>query len=286
MLLDRGAHAQALVEFERAYELSPAYQVLYNVGGLNLQLARWAAARRAYDLYLKLGGPDLSRERVAEVREHLQALSQKTATLTLTLNVPGADVHVDGARVATTGVSGLVLEPGQHVVRVSKPGFKPLEQVLHATEGENVHMVLPLARTSAAEPPLPAQSPFAIAPMPRAEPVRNGAATERSSVWLPWTITGVLAAGWLTTAGLAIKARSDRNSIERPETSAERIDSARRLHQTLAVVSDVLLVSTLASTGVSAYLTWWPQADPTTSSSSTRGRAVVDGVALFGYGHF
>ena len=284
LLLDQGAHVEALAAFERAYELSPAYQVLYNIGGVNVVLGRWANARRAYDQYLALGGGAIAPERRAEVQQLLEELSRKTATLTVLLNVP-AVVHVDGAVFESTEVTGLVLEPGEHVVRVTKPGFVPLERVVRATDGAHVHLVLPLARVTD-EPPLPAQSPFATVQPPRLELSANGAADERPSLWIPWTVTGALAAGWITTAGLAIKARHDRDIIERPETSPERIDDARRLHKTLAVVSDVLLVSTLASAGVSAYLTWWPRSDPTASPGSGGPSGTADGLDIGVSGRF
>ncbi len=277
LLLDQGAHAEALAELERAYELSPAYQVLYNIGGANVVLGRWASARRAYDQYLKLGGGALSAERRAKVQQWLEELSRKTATLTVLLNVP-AVVHVDGAPFESTEVTGLILDPGEHVVRVTKPGFEPLERVVRVTDGANVHLVLPLARVTD-EPPLPAQSPFATAQPTRLELPASGA-NERSVLWISWTVTGALAAGWLTTAGLAIKARHDRNVIERPETSRDRIDDARRLHETLAVVSDVLLASTLASAGVSAYLTWWPPPALGARAGSTRPRGAANGFGI------
>jgi len=284
-LLRKEAHAEALAEFERAYELSPVYQVLYYIGALNVRLERWARARRAFDLYLKLGGPHLSAQRVDEVHAHLDELSQKTATLTLTLNVPGADVQVDGAPVKATEVSGLILDSGEHVVSVSKPGFKPLEQSLRATDGENVHLVLPLARSGTDEPtPAPHRLPEQTSssnqpriPLDRLE--------ESTPLWIPWTVTGALAAGWATTAGLAIKARHDRNAIERPETPDARIEDARKLHMTLAVISDILLASTLASAGVSAYLTWWPDTSAPASSGSG-GASGADGLSLGFSGRF
>jgi hypothetical protein len=73
--------------------------------------------------------------------------------------------------------------------------------------------------------------------------------------------------------------------IERPGTPAPQIDDARRLHQTLAIVSDVLLASTLVSAGVSAYVTWWPRSDPSVSGASP-GLPVADGLALGMVGEF
>ena len=248
-------YAAALAEYKRAYDLLPEYGVLYNIGATNIKLERWADARRAFSDYIELGGERLPAARVQEVQNYLDILRQRTATLSLLLNVPDAEIHIDGARVAATAISGLVVEPGDHVVRVAKPGFRPAEDVFHANNGDNVRVVLQLTRVGTLGPAAPiargaltvssAPPPLAIDPEP-------------TPLWVPWTLTGVLAAGWLTTAALAIRARHDRDTIEQPGTPEHRIDAARRLHISLAVASDVLLAATLVSGGISAYLTWWP----------------------------
>ncbi|HKO91507.1 MAG TPA: PEGA domain-containing protein [Polyangiaceae bacterium] len=269
-LQQSGALAEALEQFEHAYQLSPAYPVLYYIGAVSADLRRWARARQAFELYLELGGAELAPERIAEVHVHLEELSKHTATLTLTLNVPGAEVHVDGAKLEPTSISGLILETGEHVVRVSKPGFQPLEQTVEASTGENLHLVLPLAPLLADEAvagggPAAAGAGAAGSNAAMGAPA-SGASPELEPsgvpLWIPWTVTGALAVAWATTAALAVQARHDRDAIEKPGVPAERIDEARDLHRTLAVVSDVLLVSTLASTGVSAYLTWWSDPPP------------------------
>ncbi len=258
-LRESGDLRGALREFERAYELSPAYQVLYFVGALNVELQRWAHARQAFELYLQLGGGQLGPERIAEVQRHLEELNKHTATLTLTLNVPGAEVQVDGARLTSTTISGLILDTGEHVVRVSKPGFQPLEQVVRADVGENLHLVLPLAPLVPSEAEAGNAPAAAPPPSPAAFQAVPELRDQSGTPWVPWAITGALGVGWATTAVLAIQARHDRDQLERPGTSDARIDSARQLHMTLAVVSDVLLAATLASAGVSAYLTWWSE---------------------------
>jgi hypothetical protein len=255
-LLGNGKAEEALIEFERAYSVLPAYQVLYYVGDANFRLERWAKAREALERYLDLGASQLSPAQIDEVRTNLEILTQRTASLSLSSNVAGAEVHVNGARLEPTKFSGLILDGGEHQIRVVKPGFHPLEQTIHATEGQTLHLVVQLmprgeAPAEALVIPAPVAS-AALPPLPYEE-------EERMPSWVPWSITGALAAAWATTAALAIKARHDRNIIERPGVSSERIDDARRTHLTLAVVSDVLLASTLASAGVSAYLTWWDE---------------------------
>ncbi len=257
-LWQQGKLAEALVEFERSYELLPVFQVLYYIAAVSYELQRWARARLALESYLEQGTGQLTPAEISEVRARLDELSKRTATLTLTLNVPGAEVHVDGTRLEPTRM-GVVLDSGDHLVRVSKPGFRPLEQLVRAAEGQNLHLVLPLTPEGepTREPVVVPAAPPALPPYPPPSPPNPALAPgERLPSWLPWSITGVLAAGWATTAALAVKARHDRNIIERPGVSSERIDDARRLHIALAVISDVLLVSTLTSAGVSAYLTW------------------------------
>lgn len=284
-LWNQGQLVEALAEFERAYERLPEYEVLYSIGAVSLELEQWARARRAFELYLKLGAGKLGEERVTEVQQYLSETSQHTATLTLIVNVPGPDVLVNGSKVEPTTMSGLILESGEHVVRVSKAGFEPVERVVRAASGENVELVLPL--NPLAPPPagqvgtaLPAPASARAsspAPLPADVVVNDG----RTPLWVPWTITGALATGWLATAALAVKARHDRDVIEQPTTSAARIDSARRLHLTLAIVSDVLLASTLASAGISAYLTWW--VDPAAAPGSAGLPLRTDGSPALGW---
>src|SRR5262249_22960236 len=127
-----GKHAEALAAFEEAYRREPFYKVLYDIGAEHANLGHWGAARRALGLYLELGDGELSPQRVAEVHVHLDALAKRTATLTLTLNVAEADVKIDGEKPQETSISGLILDAGTHVVRVSKPGFRPVEEQVTA----------------------------------------------------------------------------------------------------------------------------------------------------------
>jgi tetratricopeptide (TPR) repeat protein len=248
-LYEQRRFEESLAEYERAYELSPSYPVLYNIGGLSLQLERWARARRAFELYLKLGGAELAPERVAEIKRTLDELKARTGTLTLNMNVPPDQVKIDSSPVEVLEISGLVVDPGERVLYVSKPGFRPLELTVHVNRGERTQVLVQLFPDA---PPNVRSQSDPLEPVPA--PVVDRGIDPR---WLAWGITGALAVGWGTTALLAIKARHDRDSIEQPGTPPEDIEDAQQLHKTLAIVSDVLLVSTLASAGVAAYFTWW-----------------------------
>jgi hypothetical protein len=276
-LYAQGDQAGALAEFQKAYDLLPTYEVLASIGQVSEELGLWARSRRAFELYLKLGGNAIKPKTVTAVRKLLEELESKTATLSVTMNVSPDEVLIDSNPVETNELRDLVLEPGTHLIIVRKPGFQPLQQSLAVQNGEHTHWALELS---------PVVPPIVREPAGILEPSR---ASPRMSPWVPWSITGVLGAGWATTAVLAIKAQHDRHLIERPTTSAQRIDDARNLELTLAVVSDVLLASTLTAAGVSAYITWWSADAPPDPSPrvSTKGEPQARGTwGLGATGHF
>ena len=287
-LEEKGDLAAALAEYERAYELSPNYDVLYNIGSVNLELQRLAPARRAFEQYLKLGGGSRSAELAATVRNTVERLKRRTATLSLALNVSPSEVSINSVPLETLDYSGVVLEAGEHLLRVHKPGFVPLEKTVTLASGDRLQLIVQLLPLTAAnvrsqnqpDAPLAAPTPSVTLDKPT-----QALPPEPPKLWIPWTITGGLAAAWATTAALAIKARHDRDVIEQPSTPSDRLDDARRLHVALAIVSDVLLVSTLAAAGVSAYLTWWPPvAAPEASAGVVPGAVARDAPGVWNVG--
>ncbi|MET0412549.1 MAG: hypothetical protein ABW217_14700 [Polyangiaceae bacterium] len=282
-LYDQGRVAEALAQYERAYELLPEQGVLYNIGALSYELERWAEARTLFERYMKLGGePDLP-QRLQEVQRRLAELEKKTGTLTLNTNVAPDVVMIDSVPVRVREFTGLIVEPGERMLHVSKPGYLAADRVVNVGSGQNLMIVIELFPDS--PPQVREQTAGPIAALP--PPVVDRGIDPR---WLCWGVTGALAIGWATTAALAIKARHDRDLIERPGTPAEDIDDAQRLHKTLAITSDVLLASTLVAGGFAAYFTWWADDGPSSASSSVavppRPRTSAEGWIVGFSGHF
>src|SRR5437762_2085447 len=97
-----GEFLLALVEFERAYQLSNNYKVLYNIGQVRIQLGRYAKAKEALEQYLKAGGSSLSAERTQAVNKDLSTLAERTAILNIVTGEVGADISLDGKVIATS----------------------------------------------------------------------------------------------------------------------------------------------------------------------------------------
>jgi hypothetical protein len=55
-------------------------------------------------------------------------------------STPWGDVFVDDVRVGPTPVLEFELAPGQHRLRVERPGFAPYEQILEIASGDRVRL--------------------------------------------------------------------------------------------------------------------------------------------------
>lgn len=70
-----------------------------------------------------------------EVRVSL-LLAEPPGVILVTVNVPGATVSLDGEALGTTPLAEAVTAPaGQHLVRVSRPGYEPAETEVSVTSG-------------------------------------------------------------------------------------------------------------------------------------------------------
>src|SRR4051812_42022924 len=119
-----GEFLLALVEFERAYQLSNNYKVLYNIGQVRIQLGRYAKAKEALEDYLKAGGANLSADRTQAVHKDLATLAERTASLNVVTPEAGADISLDGKIIGTSPLTApLIVDAGEHNLVLHKSGF-------------------------------------------------------------------------------------------------------------------------------------------------------------------
>ena len=109
----------------------------------------------------------------------------------ITTNAEGATVQVDKTVVGKTPFDGLV-PAGQHILRVSKEGFKDSVRKVEMLAGEPVDLVFELEK-------LPSQQ----VAVPNDGTPKHTTSPEFYETWWFWTITGAVVAGG-TAAGLAI----------------------------------------------------------------------------------
>ncbi len=77
---DQGRVSDALVAFERAYSLKPAFKLLYNIGQAQADLKLTRQAIQSFEKYLREGGDKIEPERRAEVEAEIARLRLVSGT--------------------------------------------------------------------------------------------------------------------------------------------------------------------------------------------------------------
>jgi len=131
--------AEALLDWQRAYELSADPLLLLEVGRLERDVGNAARATHAFELFLAQGGGRVSGQRLVFAARQLQAAAARTARLTVQTNVLGALVELEPQRGVASGggfVVNLLLDAGERRLSFSKPGFETQTLLLTLEPGE------------------------------------------------------------------------------------------------------------------------------------------------------
>ncbi len=116
-------YREAAEEFETAYELSPAFVVLYNIGQVNVALGNSVQAVAAFTEYLKQGASSIPEERRREVETEIEDQLARIGTLVVRSTPDGAEIRVDGRLVGTTPWGEEIrLNAGRHTIQALLDG--------------------------------------------------------------------------------------------------------------------------------------------------------------------
>lgn len=264
-LFSEGDFRAALVEFQRAYELAPNYQVLYNIGQVSYQLREYADALNALQAYLNQGGERISAKRRGEVTQDIAKLQTRVGKVSVSSNVAGAEVLIDDISVGTTPLPApLLVSAGRHKITLAPAQGARLSRVVELASGDTQEVRLDVEAPAAPSEDYP---PAALAPTSDsverpdgdAPPAPAAPASERRSPgWAiaGWSLTGALAAGAAVTGVLALGASSDLDVL-RATRGATRLDldAAGAKTGDLALACDILGGAAIVAGGVSLYLT-------------------------------
>jgi hypothetical protein len=246
-LIDDGQLQEALVEFQRSYDLTHHFAVLYNIGHVLATLARPVEAVEAYEKYLADGGKGVDATRQAGVRKEIARQQTRIATLAIHVLPAGASVRIDGKDVGKAPLATAVrVGVGTHVVSALAEGYTPADvsitvagEDLREVEVALVPVVVPgpvsgpvpgVGTGVAATPPAQVES-RTVAPAPAAASPRTGWLLGRTWTWVGAGATIVLAGG-ATTFSLLMRSKFDdlssscgKASAGRPGCSESDIDS-------------------------------------------------------------
>ncbi len=274
----------ALAEFSRAYQLQPNYRILFNLAQTQMERHDSVEAQRLLRQYLNDGGAELVPERRAQVERDLVALQKRVAELRVSVDVPGAELLIDGAVVGVSPLgSSLWVNAGVRQLLVRKPGHLPTERSLSVPGGESVTLELHLEPEPVA--------PRTVEPVVQARaPRRPGVETK---VWVGLASTAVLA-GTAATFGL-LTLQADRKldrELGRFPGDPSAIEKRQDNQRTLALLSDAFSGATLIAAGATLYFvlagpsTATPAPDSAVAAAAPRLVAGVSGSQLVLSGAF
>jgi tetratricopeptide (TPR) repeat protein len=165
-LAGNGAYEAALAEFRQAYEKSPHFAVLYNVGLCHVALGRPVEAIEAFRKYLSEGRSEVPAARRDQIEAQIATLESRLAELSITTDRPGARVLVDGRELGQTPLGPVRLGPGKHEVSASLEGSPTAIRTVELREAERRTVDFTFAVRAEVTPAPPA----AAAPVPSRAP--------------------------------------------------------------------------------------------------------------------
>ena len=169
--------SEALSAFERSFALVPHPVTLFNVGACERALGSYARARRTFSRTLELDRNGSNGSLPESARTDVDAFLTEIASILVTVDVhldpPAATIAVDGRPLETTSPSApptltaglaspgpgrappsanfrLELDPGAHVLVLSRPGFEDIVRRETFVKSRTASLDLVLARLDGA----------------------------------------------------------------------------------------------------------------------------------------
>ncbi len=126
----------ALVEFQRAYELSHNPRVLFNVGVTEKLLTHYARAVDAWEREQAEGASQLAASELQELKNAVAIVQQFVTTVEVAASEADATLTIDDYPVGKTPFTSPVrIDVGKHVLKLTKEGFIEAVQPVEVAAG-------------------------------------------------------------------------------------------------------------------------------------------------------
>jgi PEGA domain len=157
---DEADYSAALVEFQRAYTVAPAWQVLFNIGQSYFQIRNYAEALVTLKRFVDEGQDRIPEARRVVVEAELADLANRVGHAKITSNLSGARITIDNSEVGVTPLREPVLASvGVRRVKAAIPRGAPVEQEVSVPAGETVDVHLDFPEPAPAPAPPVAHAP-------------------------------------------------------------------------------------------------------------------------------
>jgi tetratricopeptide (TPR) repeat protein len=247
-LFHEGSLEAALAEFQKAHQLAPNFRLHYNIAQVQYELHNFVEALRSFWKYLAQGGNEIPADRRQQVEGEIRKLEKRVGYVTITTNVSGAQISVDGVPMGISPFTAPVLvNPGSRRVSANKAGYLPAVNTVTAAGGEKLALTLNLMEGSVGAGPLAARpSPFAEA--------HGGTSTRRTRTWISLAATSALV---VSASAFAFVTRDAEDEFElelsRIPNTRETIDDARGRMKRYAAITDALAAAAVVGAACTIY---------------------------------
>jgi hypothetical protein len=145
-LYDQGQFEKAEAAFLAAWALKKHYQIASNLGACEMKLGRYRDAAEHLAFFLREQPPTANQEDRKRTQALFDEARGKVGAVSLTVNVPGAVVSVDGREIGEAPFSAEVyVDPGTRTFVASHGSYKDAQQVIEARAGGTQTVTLTLA---------------------------------------------------------------------------------------------------------------------------------------------
>ncbi|MBL8602055.1 MAG: PEGA domain-containing protein [Myxococcales bacterium] len=149
-LFDEHNYSAAMVEFQRAYELTRNAVVLFNISATHELSGHFVEALDAMLLYERDAPRDVVARRRAEIDAALGRLRGRIGTVIVRFDAPGLEVRIDNlVRPASEARNGLRVSAGRHRIALSAQHFQRREEEFDIAGGTTLALSEPLVPEAA-----------------------------------------------------------------------------------------------------------------------------------------
>lgn len=165
----RGRYDIAVKQYRAAWQLEKSYRYICGIGRTQFVTGGFRDAAESLSICRRM----LPKEESAGLRklfeDDLKSARAQVGEITVDVNVPGAEVLVDGKLVGKLPRRDpIFVGPGQHGVEVRAPGYEPAATITMVRAGDSTRMAMPLYPEDPGEAQVAPAPPEQVAPRPKA----------------------------------------------------------------------------------------------------------------------
>lgn len=248
---DGARYEEAYREFTAAYQASPSWKILGNLGITAMKLERDGEAIAAFEKYLAGGAASLAPDEKEQFQRDLATLKAGVVQLGIDVSLPGAVILDERVPVTGSTVRNQYTPTDKHVDIGVRAGHHKLTAKLAGYEDAvwEVDAVSGVAQRHA----FVLKKPSPISPGGGGAAAANTDRPTPTGVYIGLAATGVFAVGAGVTGALALGRKSKFDDAN----DGLHVAKAKDLHdgvKTFNLVTDVLIGAAVVSAGLTTYL--------------------------------